>query len=441
MEGSALAEVVFAIRGPDAWRGDTDEHVSSQVTQLVCMGLLLQDDGTAEPDLEHDDDDDDDLTVLARALDLPRPRKIGITAQSASLERLHALALHRSDPGAVSVFPEQAGSIDQESERQLQETHDLDRLWNNITVFQSARSTVTFLAIAMRSEHDRVRAMAAAVLRALRPRRDAEVESVLRACAESSDRYAREFVAMALSDSVADAAWDHERDSSLSEVYGRETVPPPDASDPGADEQGTDAVTSIAVHSTFARLGPAARKWFLPTSSLSRRIRTECTPSLYQGAHTFRWSAGYSAHERAAGANDLMAWCDLHGTRELDTVFAHSHGGSVVLDAISRGLRVRLLVLLHVPVIPRSVHTWRVIEQNTGRVLDLRTACDWVVLLDRMRTKSRNHLPQWLTNARRLSGPVTSKVRTSHTYFVRDKRWAQLRLTGEVAFERRMAGP
>ncbi len=125
------------------------------------------------------------------------------------------------------------------------------------------------------------------------------------------------------------------------------------------------------------------------------------------------------------------------GIEELDTVFAHSHGGSVVLNAIAAGVRVRLLVLMHTPVLPRPNDEWRTMRTRIGRIVEVRTPLDWVVHLDRLFTHAQNSMPAALSAiSRNLSSPVTGNLRFSHTRYVDDGVWDRLGLTNQIGYER-----
>jgi hypothetical protein len=193
---------------------------------------------------------------------------------------------------------------------------------------------------------------------------------------------------------------------------------------------------SLLVHGSFPRHGEPKNNWNVPGAPFAAHIKAMASPELHLADDYFRWSGGYGDGARRSGGQDLLAWCKRRGLTELDTVYAYGHGGNVVLDAIESGLRVKLLVLLHVPVLPNDPAYWATIESRVGRVFDLRTDLDWVVLLDGLRTQSRNGFTTELTNVRRLSPSAPAHARVSHSRYVTDSVWKSLDLAGEVTLER-----
>jgi hypothetical protein len=259
--------------------------------------------------------------------------------------------------------------------------------------------------------------MAASVLAITHPNRDRVVEAALQAALDEPNGYAPVFARIAVAEN-----FDVRVPTSARLASGPE--------DPHAQP------LSVVVHGTFARLAIPDRRWYLPNAKLPSHIRGTCTPDLYLGTNYFRWSGEYTPKGRTCATDDLLKWCDIRSRRQLDTVFAHSHGGNVILDAIQRGLSVELLVLLHTPVLERTDDEWAAIQQRVGRILDLRNSLDWVVALDKVRNFSHNRLPAQLSNSRRLTPSVPEHLRFSHNRFIKQKTWAKLRLHEEVAYER-----
>jgi len=179
--------------------------------------------------------------------------------------------------------------------------------------------------------------------------------------------------------------------------------------------------TSLTVHGTWARLDED--RWYAPGSELHSLLRGEVSPNLFVQDGYFRWSGGYSKSAREDGAWDFALWKRTKDVGSIDTVYAHSHGGNVALSAIAKGERVRLLVLLHTPIVPRSKGEWARIRRNLGRVVVMRSRLDLVMLADGLRTRStlrpsqsmlphREILPHWKDGDAWFSHNLLSAMRT-----------------------------
>jgi hypothetical protein len=77
--------------------------------------------------------------------------------------------------------------------------------------------------------------------------------------------------------------------------------------------------------------------WYKPGSTFHRYLKRRVSADLYSGDDYFRWDGRYSDSSRQLGASDLKRWLRKHQVRSLDTIFAHSHGGNLVLTAVSKG--------------------------------------------------------------------------------------------------------
>ena len=127
--------------------------------------------------------------------------------------------------------------------------------------------------------------------------------------------------------------------------------------------------------------------------------------------------------------------------RPLDTVFAHSHGGNVALTAAANGERIRMLVTLHTPALPRPDEQWAAIRARIGRVLVMRTRLDHVVLADGLVTGSTQRFDQ----AKLPHKPVVlhwanKDAWFSHSFFTKLDSWRKYDLAGAVIRERVYAG-
>lgn len=209
------------------------------------------------------------------------------------------------------------------------------------------------------------------------------------------------------------------------------------ATGPQMDPTETDRTVSVAVHGTWARLVANEDRWYAPQSKLHRHVRSQASANLFSGEGYYRWSGGYTAAERAEGADDLTMWRHLSGIREFDVVYAHSHGGNVALGAASQGEKIRLLVLMHTPALRRSPDEWERIRANVGRVLVLRTRMDLVVLADGLANGSSQSFDSKLLPHRELELHWQSaKSWFSHDRFLKLSTWVDYDVAGQVRYER-----
>jgi hypothetical protein len=303
----------------------------------------------------------------------------------------------------------------------------VDRLFENIRWHRSSRSAFALLYLCLQSGHERVRTASAAALSLLHPMSRKYLFPSLEEATKSTDPVVSE-IALAAGGQV-----DETQSSEASEAAaeGTQQALPLALEDTSPARQKV----SIVVHGTFARIVPNG--WHRPSADLPVRIRNECTPDLYEESDFFRWSGGYSPEQRSVGAKRLIAWCRKRGFTELDTVYAHSHGGNVVLNALELGaIKVNLLVLLHMPVLDREPQDWEAIESNVGWIFDLRTPYDWIVSVDGLRNSSRNRFSGQLRCVSLAAGSLLQGSAFSHSHYVKDKTWELHELTNDVAFER-----
>jgi hypothetical protein len=389
------------VSGLAAFQGDSFLHTASKISQLLCIATYLRGDAGQIASIQS----------MSSDLGAPRPRKATMTSLSCSLDRLTELALA---PGAFAVAGKQF-SLDG-AEHEIADTPET-RLWRNIRQYRSSMAAFALLNLSLDDDLEIVRVAAASALVNLHPQSSARVHEILRLAINSTNDLAVEMAAAALGDSIPAT---HAPEWPLTGAYARKLL----------------GAVSLLVHGTFARLGEPKNKWNEPGDPLAVHIKTMASPELHLGDDYFRWSGGYGDDARRSGAQDLFEWCRKRGLTELDTVYAHGHGGNVVLDAIASGLRVRLLVLLHVPILLNDLSYWATIESRVGRIVDLRTDLDWVVLLDGLRTQSRNGFTNELTNVRRLNPAAPAHARVSHSRYVTDSVWKSLDLAIEVKSER-----
>jgi hypothetical protein len=160
---------------------------------------------------------------------------------------------------------------------------------------------------------------------------------------------------------------------------------PSDSAHETPTERAVAGPTSTPIHGTWGLVTDTG--WHKPGSPLHSHLRSTVTANLYDEDTYYFWSGEYSSQARADGARDLVTWRDVvSATSWLDTVYAHSHGGNVALDALAAGQRIKMLVLLHTPAIHRSDEEWETIRRNVGGVIAMRTRMDLVVLGDSLRS-------------------------------------------------------
>ena len=276
---------------------------------------------------------------------------------------------------------------------------DRNSLW---TAVQNANgeAALALLLAAFETGPTETQVAAAAGLAVLMDAPLLEIASVLRTAARGDDENMRHLALTALAQSIPD-------DPILR---------------PGADDDQRDPPeairTSVLVNGTFARW---KGRWWRPGGSFHAYIKSDVSKDLYGGGDYFRWPGGYTDDSRHAGAEDLVRWCNAKGVDTLDTVYAHSHGGSVVMLATRLGLRVRQLVLLSVPVHAHLLADWAMV----GRAVSFRARFDPVVLLDGgghyfSPPVREQHLPIWI----------------SHSATHEPRVWRKFRLDEELAWQR-----
>ncbi|MFI0719440.1 hypothetical protein [Streptomyces sp. NPDC021224] len=200
---------------------------------------------------------------------------------------------------------------------------------------------------------------------------------------------------------------------------------PPDAPGGFGPRRGG---TSLVVHGTWSRM---AGSWWRPGGELFDYLDRTVVPNLYADPDYFRWEGLNSPASRSLGAEDLIRWSALHGSPDLDVVFAHSHGGNVVLDAAARGgIRARLAVLMSVPARPPDPGVWSAVLRQVNRLVGVRVHCDLVVIAARGRQRF---------------GPPVRDITLPGVWFdhhatVRPEVWAEHGLAAEIRAERGQAG-
>lgn len=295
---------------------------------------------------------------------------------------------------------------------------DLPRvaLWSEVERSRSPEALVAFANFILDSAAGLDRVAAAAVLESVPTRSYQRSREALVTAREGKGRAAAELAAALLGDDLSSG------------------LPAFDTAD-GVIERGPKPTdVSAAVHGTWARL--ARERWYAPEGALHQRIRRDCTPNLFAGDDYFRWTGGYSDIARQQGADDFLKWLRRREIVELDTVFAHSHGGNVALSTAAAGIRMKLLVLQHVPALERTSEEWGQIATNVRHVVIMRTRLDYVVLGDGLRTGSAQAFSQSDLPHREIMPHVLDKRGwISHNTFLRDRNWEEWNLAREVRHE------
>ncbi len=197
-------------------------------------------------------------------------------------------------------------------------------------------------------------------------------------------------------------------------------------------QDGESSHTSIMVHGTWSR----AKRWWTPQGDFFHYIKREVSGDLYDQATYFRWEGEWKKSSRSGAAGDLVDWSrhPSHRFTHFETVFAHSHGANVVLNAAQlpeEALKVKLLVLLHPAIVRRNDRQWELILGNIARIFAISSRFDIVVLADRalrilpsMNDKVRKHrVKEWLT----------------HGAAIQSETWQDQNLANEVTHEKLMA--
>jgi hypothetical protein len=190
---------------------------------------------------------------------------------------------------------------------------------------------------------------------------------------------------------------------------------------------------SATIHGTWALV--VDNGWHQPGSPMHSVLRQHATRNLYADTDYYRWSGAYSDYARATAAAELGQWCDrVAPDTPLDTVYAHSHGGNVALNAAAQGTPIRLLVLLHTPANRRPDEEWAAIRQNVRGVIAMHTRLDLVLLADSLRTR-QNRLrfdPQKLPHFPVVRHWKARDAWFSHSRFITVDTWERFKLADLV---------
>lgn len=197
---------------------------------------------------------------------------------------------------------------------------------------------------------------------------------------------------------------------------------------------------SIGIAGTFGRWRSPQ---LTPGGALFALLEKELSPDLYSDAKSYyRWTGGYSEAARQDAATDLERWLATSGSaRPLDSVYAHSHGGNVALNAVTLGVPIAFLLLIDTPALHRKSADWSEINGRVGRAVSLRSRLDLVLLLDSVLNGGAGGPGSdgidfdAAFDCRVLSPPVWF----SHTAMLRPATWQKYGLVDEIRYERSLA--
>lgn len=374
------------VRGFAAFESDGRGAVASRAAQLMCMAAFASEMDVA--DLQ----DDAALLEVPQVPVAPSPEPF---SDEVVLDRLSESALSARVPGIWSSTSAEPPSAEVKQ-----------MLWDDVERMESVLPLSVLLNVCLRSEHPLERVAAAAALHRLSEGTLARATDTLLATTDDADPLVRAIANVMLG--TGQATGDEPGATTTGQTAGGEPV-------------------SLTVHGTWGMVG--TDPWYRPGAPLHDHIRDEVSANLFDAPGYYLWTGGFSQADRDNAARDLTVWRTRQGFTEFDSVYAHSHGGNVALSAAANGERIRMLVLMHTPAIPRPDHEWAAIRRNIGRVVVMRTRLDLVVLADRLRTDSRQrfdvrNLPHFHVELHWANGDGWF----SHTFFVEKPTWVQYHL-------------
>jgi len=252
-------------------------------------------------------------------------------------------------------------------------------LWRELAAEAGQAEAVAWLRMVLTDQEPTAAAAAAVALAKWQRRKDVSVPVALDCAREVLTTYAESDAADAAV--IADAAL------GSTDVLGQQVLPRK-----GSPSAGPTA--SIMIHGTAAW----AKSWWLAGGDFHTYILQEVRPDLYGGFNAFQWNGAYKKKTREIATERLTGWVDDTVGHGLNAVFAHSYGGVIALNATTRGLIIKDLVLLSVPAEDVRVE-WRNIE----RAVSLRIHLDLVLLAARRAQRftenvQEHHLPHWFWN-------------------------------------------
>jgi hypothetical protein len=254
-------------------------------------------------------------------------------------------------------------------------------LWRRVAADTNPAECVAWLRAVMTDREPIAAAAAANALSTWRRSAESKVPTVLLSARDVLRAYA-----------VGDASGAQEiARAGLASITNTEVAVPPlreaELKSRPAEKRGS---TSTIIHGTRAWAG----SWWFVGGDFHTYVLREIRPDLC-GRNAFGWDGALRRSHRAIAAERFAGWAQDTVGGTLNTVFAHSYGGSVALHATTYGLKIQDLVLLSTPVENVPVE-WR----NISRTQSLRIHLDVILLAARRKqffpyNVDEHHLPQW----------------------------------------------
>ncbi len=342
-----FSEISVPVRGAQCFQQIDSAAVASQAAQLLGLSAQLAGDprfvaeGLVRPVREADLDAEaiDDL----RDLDVPRVAPSSQRISTAAVKRAFAAQMKQS----LSAFV-RAGSGDR-----LQYLVAL----SGSMFAQPTPTTVMTLARACLAHPEALVRVAAAVAWFRHGDDPRASLRVLRSELADEDGLVRQLAATAL-------ARFSPTDPALRRLLRPRSSPVP----------GDASHTATIVHGTWA----ADDTWWQPGGDFHAFLLAQVRNDMYAAADRFGWTGGYTDAARADGWVEMRKWINDRQLQGL-YILAHSHGGSVAMEATRHEVRVGDLVLLSCP-----AHESKYLPDFTmvTKVWHVRVRFDLVVLLD-----------------------------------------------------------
>jgi pimeloyl-ACP methyl ester carboxylesterase len=252
-------------------------------------------------------------------------------------------------------------------------------LWRVVAAEARQADAIAWLRMVMTDQEPTAAAAASAALARWQKRQDTAVPTSLTCAREVLTQYAS-------SDAVDAAA------IAYAALGSENAVQQQLLSDKKSSTVGR--TLSIIVHGTAAW----SKSWWLAGGDFHTYILQEVRPDLFSGYNAYQWSGAYNRRTRNIAAERLAGWARDSIGDCLNTVFAHSYGGVIALNATTQGLAIKDLVLLSTPAEDVRVE-WRNIE----RAVSLRIHMDIVLLAARRAQRftenvEEHYLPHWFWN-------------------------------------------
>jgi len=119
--------------------------------------------------------------------------------------------------------------------------------------------------------------------------------------------------------------------------------------------------TTLLIHGTFGANG----KWWRWPYGFPKAVDAR-TKDVYKEKDAFWFDLWPSVRSIRMAGEEFYRWCQSRRLGKL-TIIAHSHGGNLVIHAMSLGLKVDTLILLGTPVRNEFIPP----QQNTGRLFNI----------------------------------------------------------------------